>query len=385
MEEGKVSLQDEDKYGYLHSVLTELEIPVSSQTLVFSKTSMQRHLISPSNPRAIYFNDDTYVGWIPDAERIEIASTDPMLGTVFYTVDQSGGKQVGEIVRRTGRCLFCHGSSDTGRVPGLLMQSVYTNSDGNRVFPSNSIRTRASGPLLGRWGGWFVTGTVGSGRHLGNLMIDSKDSVTIDDLTENANVLDLSAWFDVTNYLSPDSDIVALLVLQHQVSTHNLLTDANHRARARLYFAATENRKHGRAEELLSKEDLVYLDQIAEQVVDGMLIVGETRLGQRITGTSRFTSEFAAAGPSDSIGRSLRALDLDTTLFQYPCTYLIYSESFDSLPNPVLSRVYQRLYDVLVSKDTRGKYAHLSESDRSTILQILRETKANLPTLWNAD
>jgi hypothetical protein len=383
IESGVFSLEKDEEYGYLVSLLTELEIPISSQTLVFSKTSLQRHRISPANPRAIYFNDDSYVGWIPDGELIEIASTDPMLGSVFYTIDQSLDDQGGSITRRNERCLFCHGSSDTGRVPGLLMQSVYTNSDGNRVFPSKSLPTNSRGSLLGRWGGWFVTGTHGRQRHLGNLMVDSKSSVAIPDTDENANVVDLSRWLDATKYLSAHSDIVALLVLQHQVSIHNLLTDANHRARSQIYFAATENRQSGRRDEFLSEEDLAVLDQIAEEVVDGLLMINETRFSDRISGTSSFTQEFERRGPLDSTGRCLRQFDLKTKLFRYPCSYLIYSESFDALPKPVLSFVYRRLLDVLSSKDARDKYAHLTESDRYAILQILRETKAKLPAAWS--
>jgi hypothetical protein len=382
LQSGEAELLSEPNVGYLKSLLTELQIPISSQALVFSKTSLQRHLISPSNPRAIYFNDDTYLGWIPGGELIEIAAVDPMLGTVFYTVEQKGDAQGGTIVRRTDRCLFCHASSDSGRVPGLLMQSVYTNSDGNRVFPSNSIPTSSRGPLPGRWSGWFVSGTHGSQRHLGNLMIDSSAVVTDADTAQNGNVVDLSPWLDVTKYLSPHSDIVALLVLQHQVSLHNLLIDVNHRARLRLHDAAIENREHGRAEEYLSEEDSVYLDQIAEQIVDGMLMIGETKFDEPIRGTSPFAKEFSERGPRDSSGRSLRDLDLQRSLFRYPCSYLIYSKSFDSLPGSILSRTYRRLFGVLASKDTREKYAKVSASNRSAILRILRDTKANLPAEW---
>ena len=382
LENGEVSLHKDKQRGYLVSLLTELQIPVSSQTLVFSKTSLQRHLISPSNPRAIYFNDDTYVAWIPNGELIEIASTDSKLGSMFYTVDQTGEKQTATIVRRTERCLFCHASSDTGRVPGLLMQSVYTNSDGDRVFPADSIPTDSKGSLRGRWAGWFVTGSHGNQRHLGNLMIDSKTAKTAGDTVDHANVMDLSRWFDVTKYLSRHSDLVALLVLQHQVSIHNLLTDANHRARAQLHFAAMANREQGREDRFLSDEDLAYFDQIAEQVVDGLLMLGQVRLEERVSGTSGFAEEFSNRGPHDSRGRSLRQLDLRSGLFQHPCSYLIYSESFDAIPQPVLSFVYQRLFDVLSSQDTRDKYAKLSVANRSAILQILRETKTNLPANW---
>jgi hypothetical protein len=56
---GEIKLEYSPKRGYLESILKLLDIPASSQTLVFSKTSFQHQRISPDNPRAIYFNDDT--------------------------------------------------------------------------------------------------------------------------------------------------------------------------------------------------------------------------------------------------------------------------------------------------------------------------------------
>ena len=375
VDSGKAVLKSDPKSGYLVSLLNQMQIPVSSQTLVFSKTSHQRHLISPSNPRAIYFNDEIYVGWVPQGELIEIASVDSMLGTNFYTIEQDGKKQAGSILRRTERCLFCHASSHTGRIPGLMMQSIYTGSDGNRIFPADSIWAKPDGPLETRWGGWFVTGTHGKQQHLGNLMIDSDAKVVKGHVTENANVVDLSRWFDVNAYLSPHSDLVALLVLQHQVSMHNVLTDANHLARLQIHSATAQNRDDDND---LGEEDMIVLDQIAERVVDGLLMVGAIEWSDPVSGTSEFAREFSERGPWDSKGRSLRTFDLQQTLFHFPCSYLIYSDSFDALPRQVLAKVHRRLRDVLESKDKREKYGHLSPSKRRAISGILRETKPSV-------
>ncbi len=377
------ALGREHSFGYLNSVLKALDIPASSQTLVFSKTSLQRHLISPSNPRAIYFNDDSYVAWVPEGKMIEIASVDPALGTIFYTIDQTDSNPSGQIVRRGGRCLFCHASSDTGRIPGLLMQSVYTDSGGNRVFSANAIPTNSSGPLQGRWAGWFVTGKHGGQRHLGNLTINEGQSVSVDDTEENANVIDLSDWFDVDRYLTPHSDIVALLVLRHQISMHNRLIDAHHQARLRLYADAVAANR-GDDAKAQPQETSALLDQLAEQVVDALLMVGRTEFSDPINGTSTFAEDFSNRGRKDSQGRGLRDLDLRKSLFRYSCSYLIYTPSFDSLPDPLLSRIYRRLFDVLNSTDNRDKYSHLPDPDRSAILQILRETKNDLPAEWEA-
>jgi hypothetical protein len=371
---GERVLRTEPATGYLRSLLEQLEIPLSSQTLVFSKTSLQKHLISPTNPRAIYFNDNVYVAWVPDGKMIEIAASDPQLGTVFYTLDQPAGRDVGKIVRKNDRCLFCHASSDTGRIPGLLMGSVYTDPKGNRVFSANAIPTDSDGPLQGRWAGWFVSGTHGKQTHLGNMTINPGDEVSIADVTENANVTDLSRWFDVAKYPSPHSDIVALLVLRHQVTMHNLLTDANHRSRIQLHLEADAQR--------VSPATAKLLDELAEQLVDGLLMIAEARFSDRIAGTSSFADEFARRGPRDAAGRSLRQLDLADRLFRYPCSFLIYSDSFDSLPPALLERTYRLLLNVWTGKDTRKKYSHLSNSQRSELLQILVDTKDNLPAGW---
>ncbi|MEZ6137284.1 MAG: hypothetical protein R3C53_20535 [Pirellulaceae bacterium] len=374
VEAGDVTLTEDPKTGYLVSLLRELKIPVSSQTLVFSKTSLQRHLISPSNPRAIYFNDATYVGWVPHGELIEVASVDPKLGANFYTIEQFSQENPVRILRRTERCLFCHASSDTGRVPGLLMQSVFTSSSGNRVFPSDSVSPKSDGPLQLRFSGWFVTGKHGEQTHLGNLQIESDAIVDARVDRTNGNVTDLSAWFDVKKYLSPHSDLVALLVLQHQVTMHNLFTLANHQSRTQLHRPSTLPS----AAEVVAertKEDSVVLDQIAERVVDGLLMVGDLRLTDRISGTGAFVDEFSQQPPRDSRGRSLREFDLRKRLFRYPCSYLIYSEAFDALPAPLLESIYRRLHDVLERRDSRSKYEHLSEADRIAITSILTETK----------
>src|ERR1051326_4058392 len=47
IDSGQVKLTFDEAHGYLPAVLRELHIPVSSQMLVFSKTSFQRDLISP--------------------------------------------------------------------------------------------------------------------------------------------------------------------------------------------------------------------------------------------------------------------------------------------------------------------------------------------------
>ena len=82
---GEVSLGWDDKFGYLPAVLDAFKVPRASQMLVFSKSSLQRKNISPDNPRAIFFNDDVYIGYVPGAPLMEISAVDPLLGGTFYS------------------------------------------------------------------------------------------------------------------------------------------------------------------------------------------------------------------------------------------------------------------------------------------------------------
>src|SRR5262249_22242584 len=121
---GETSLAFEEQRGYLPAALKALNVPVSSQGLVFSRTSLPVDRIAPWSPRAIYFNDDIYVGWVQGGPIMEIAAVDAKLGAVFYTVTQEAGARP-LITRETRTCLQCHDSaSSTGGVPGLIMRSV---------------------------------------------------------------------------------------------------------------------------------------------------------------------------------------------------------------------------------------------------------------------
>ena len=373
--------QADEHYGFLQIVLEELDIDVSSQTLVYSKTSLQRHLISSENPRAIYFNEDTYVGWIPGGELIEIASVDPQLGTVFYVVAQPGEKDSGVLRRRGDRCLFCHASSDSGRVPGLLMQSVLTSKDGNRVFSLSGLKTNPRGPLEGRFGGWFATGMHGSQTHLGNLLLQKDTELESASERANVNVTDLSDFFDPEKYMTSGSDIVALLVLRHQVTLHNTLTDANHRVRRQLYLAEGDRS--------LAAESHLMIDSMAWQVVSSLLMVDEISLTDPVQGDEGFVREFTSRGPRDAAGRSLRDLDLQTRLFKFPCSYLIYSNAFDGLPSSLLDAIGRNLRLVLNEKQAAvsqevsrnfqtQKFEYLSDDDRTALREILQQTKPSL-------
>lgn len=383
LEQDLVKLEYDRKKGtgYLSAVLKSLEIPVSSQVLVFSKTSLQVKHIDPQSPRALYFNDDLYVGFVQGGSVLEVSASDSKLGTVFYTLSQTKTPRP-TFVRKTFECTQCHASSMTQGIPGHIMRSVYPGPDGMPVFREGTYRSDQSSPFHERWGGWYVSGTHGKMRHMGNLLFRKGDSSNNLNRERGANAVDLEKWFDTSAYLGPHSDIVSLMVLEHQAKMHNLITRAQFEGRITVRDAAVMNKMLERKTSFQSDSTKRRFESSANRLLDYMLFTDELVLQDQIQGVSSFQTEFPLSGPRDRRGRSLRDFDLERRLFKYPCSYLIYSESFDALPQPILDKVYRQLWDILSGKDQNKKYAHLSVEDRRAILEILIETKPGLPDYW---
>ena len=356
---GTAKLEFEKDHGYLVSLLKQLKVPVSSQTLVFSKTSLQSERISPKTPRAIYFNDDVYVAWVQSSPLIEIMSVDPVKGSVFYMLSQERSERPA-FERSTGHdCSVCHYVAEAAPkfVPRLMFSSVIPDLTGNveGTFP---IEINDQTPMKERWGGWYVTGTHGNQTHAGNVVLNRPASIMAPiaaaELAKSSNVVDLRSRFNTAPYLSPHSDIVALMVLSHQVTVQNLIALANSKGTA----AAKDT---------------------GESLVRAMLFAGVPPLTAPIKGTSNFAAEFAGIGPRDGRGRSLRDFDLQSRLFRYPLSYLIYSKPFDAMDASVKAVVYRRLREVLSGDDKSRDFAYLSAADRAAILEILRATKSDFP------
>lgn len=378
----KARLTFEDDRGYLKSALKALQIPESSQVLVFSKTSLQRGRITPKTPRAIYFNDDTYVGFCLRGEVMEVSVADPALGTVFYTLDQEPTDRP-RFTRQTESCLICHGSSATRGAPGHLFRSVHPDRTGEPILGSGTYRTDDSSPVDKRWGGWYVTGRHGKMEHMGNRVYRGRRDY--DDPTnpgDGQNVTDLRPFFTTGPYLTPHSDIVALMVLGHQVGVHNRIARATLETRSALYYQEELNK--ALKEPATTKYDSVKsrIGSVADDLVRAMLFCDEARLEDAVEGSTGFAKEFAGRGPFDKRGRSLRQFDLRTRLFKYPCSFLIYTEAFDKMPADVRDIVLKRVFDVLTGKEADKAFSHLSAADRKAILEILRDTKPNLPKYW---
>ncbi len=381
LDAGKAKLAYADDGGYLPAVLKRLDIPPSSQILVFSKTSFQRDRISPKTPRALYFNDDTYVGFCLRGDMLEISAADSKLGTVFYTLDQdSTAKPTFE--RERDNCLTCHASSATGGVPGHLVRSVFTDRTGLPILSAGSLRTDHTSPFSERWGGWYVTGKHGKHTHRGNWVVENAKDPEAEGNAGGQNVTELKSRFTVANYLAPHSDIVALLVFEHQTGCHNRIAQAMISTRQARHYEANLNREFGEPAGKRWDSAVRRIEGAAEDLVRHLLFCGEAKLEGPIAGTSGFAREFAARGPFDNRGRSLREFDLKSRLFKYPCSYLVYSEAFAGLPAEVKDIALKRMHEVLTGKDRTEAFTHLAAADRKAVLEILRDTLPELPAYW---
>ncbi len=357
IQQGRTRLKFDPANGYLRPLLEALGIPVESQMAVFSKTSFQTSGIGPHNPRSVFFNDSVAVAWLRGAWTVELAAEDPEQGVVFYTLDQMFSEK--PVFRRRDDCLSCHNSYNAAGVPGMLVRSVFTARDGTALFQLGSYAADHSSPMEQRWGGWYVTGKSGGARHMGNtLVMDAKAEAPTPRADELAS---LDGKIDSGSYLSKYSDIVALMVFEHEMRAINLLTRAGWEARYAAYRKTTPAPNASLA------------------LADYLLFLDETPLKGRIEGSSGFDRKFAAEGPRDSKGRSLREFDLEHRLMRYPCSYMIYSAAFDALPAATRDAVYQRIFAVLSGKERGERYARLAAADRQAAIEILRETKPGLP------
>lgn len=383
IQKGEVKLAFDDHFGYLAAVLRELHVPISSQVLVFSKTSFQAPRISPRNPRCLYYNDEVSVGWVPGGDVVEITAVDPKQGVIFYTLDQERVDK--PHVDRRSDCLQCHHSGGTLGVPGLMVRSVYPERSGMPLFHAGTFLTDHRSPLKERWGGWYVTGTSGAQLHMGNVFADNKEKPDEMDVTKGVNITDLKGRFDTGAYLSPHSDLVSLMVLEHQTRMTNLITRVGYEVRMAVNDQRAINQALGAPPDELGDSTKRRIANATETLLRYLLFTDEAQLDGAVKGTSPFAEEFAKQGPRDPQGRSLREFELTRRMFKYPCSYMIYSEAFDALPELARDRIYRRLWEVLTGKDTTKTYARLSDEDRRAVREILRTTKKGLPQFWSAD
>jgi hypothetical protein len=352
LERGETTLEYKNKWGYLQSLLKELDINTDSQVLVFSRTSLQQDKIGPKTPRAIYFNDTVAVGMVQNGELFEMAAADPVSGVAFYTLDTKRVEKP-QFDNDQSLCLQCHGYVWAAHT---FVATVYPGADGAPFFMGGDLFhvTDHTKPFDERWGGWYVTGTHGKMQHLGNAYAENPYRPVELQTRAVQNQTSLVTKFDVTKYLTPYSDLIALMTLEHQTQALYYM------AALSAQFRATGGKRPTDAA----------LDAAVGKLVTYLTFGDEAKLTSPIKGVSTFTQTFPHRGPRDAKGRSLRDFNLQTRLFEYPLSFTVYTSVFDQMDPKALERVYRRLFE------------ELSKPQNRAALEILRETKPNLPDYW---
>lgn len=360
----------------LEAFLRELEIPTESQVIVFSKTSFQRQRIRPDHPRAIYFSDTCYVGWVPGG-LMEVTAVDPILGPIFYALDPTVMRtNATQCFVRDNDCLRCHGGAFARGIPGVFVRSLFTDAGGEPMLKYGSEVVDFRTAFTNRWGGWYVTGKHGTAVHRGNVLAHEKNGELEVDLKRGANIRDLSRFFDTDNYLTNSSDIVALLVLEHQTTMQNTLTRASLNCRRMLDYQKNLQRelKEKVTEELVYDSVKSVFDGAAREIVDDLLFQGEAPLPAGLEGAAGFQQAFQRNARRTPEGRSLKEFSLKGHLFQNRCSYLIYSDAFLGLPTQLKQRVYARLAVLLKPETNEPRFAYLNAEERTRIRKILQAT-----------
>lgn len=380
---GELSLAGSEKQ-LLQAVLKAMDVPVESQTVVFSKTSLQRGRIRPDRPRALYFSDTAYIGWVPGG-LIEVIAVDPHLGPVFYGVDPKAltGKQ--PKIERDGDCLRCHGGTFVRDVPGVFFRSVFVDDTGEPLLRHGTLVVDDETPFEQRWGGWYVTGYKGRESHRGNVLSTERDNAL--QFTPSAQRPDeLSAFFTVADYLRPTSDVVALLVCEHQMAMQNSLTRAGFVARKMIAYqhGLQKTFKETVTDEPAYDSVKSVFASAAQDVLDHLLFRRAAPLPEGVVGVREFRESFAHAAPRSSRGHALKDLQLKDRIFAQRCSYLIYSESFRALPATLRDRILDRLKLVLESSDPKDRYAYLPADEKARIREILLETHPEAKARWTA-
>lgn len=372
LEAGQTRLDRSGELAFLASLLQALEISPQSQMLVFSTTSLQLSLISPSSPRALYFNEDTYVGYVPGG-RIEIVSIDPDLGGIFHIFDiprSTGPLQI----ERSRRCMNCHSAAETGYVPGLVIKSVIPGPRGGSLDAFRVAETGHAIPLSERFGGWYLTGVPWT-NHWANLQGRSA--------SEGSGYRRIvpGELFDWKRYLVAASDLLPQLLHEHQAGFVNRVLQGTYRARewaqktgaAGAAGAASAAGATSEAGGLDGASGWEQVEASAREIVRYTLFGGEAPLpegGLRADGP--YVADFLGNRLPARDGKSLKDFDLKTRLFRHRCSYMIYSAVAQGMPAPLKQTVFRQLRRALAGE--AEEFAYLPAAERTAIGAILRET-----------
>lgn len=360
-ESGRIALDRSSERAFMKSLLHALDVPVSSQMLVFSTTSLQLRFITPSNPRALFFTDDIYIGYIPGA-RVEVLSLDPELGAIFSIFDIPRGESPMRI-ERSEKCMNCHGGADSAYVPGLVMKSVVPGKSGGSLAAFRIEKTGHGIPFDQRFGGWYVTGKPGVASALGNVVGRFENGTMLKERIEPGTL------FDFARYPAATSDVLPQLLLEHQAGFVNRVVEAAYRARTNLHASGGN----------LTPEQVRELDEQARIVTRYVLFADEAPLP---AGGVEGDSEFKKAFQNASRAGRLRELDLRTRLLKRRCSYMITSSVFQGLPPVMKQRIHRRLGEALNVEKPDAEYAYLPADEKRAIHTILKATLTDLPPGW---
>ncbi len=368
----------------LKTVLQALGVRPESQVLVFSRTSLQRGRIRPERPRALYFSDSVYVGWVPGG-LVELTAIDPQLGPVFYALDPHAAPPSPPKIARDSDCLRCHGGTFVREVPGVFARSVFPDGNGDPLLRHGTLVVDDETPFEQRWGGWYVTGYHGTLGHRGNVLCHERNDQLVFTPSEQRPD-ELKSFFDPSEYLAPTSDVVALLVLEHQMTVQNALTRAGFAARKMIAY------QHGLQSSF--KEPVTdtpaydsvrsVFASVTQEVVDRLLFRQAAPVPEGVIGNESFRSAFAQGARRTRSGHALKDLRLRDQLFAQRCSYLIYSDAFAALPGPLKAQILDRLQAALRSREPKDRYAYLPAEEKQRIYDILLETHAEARARWQA-
>jgi hypothetical protein len=365
IQQGEVKIDTSNDKAFLKSMLDALSIPASSQIMVFSASSLQSEIINPGNPRALYFNEDTYIGWVPGG-LIEIIAADPEMGPMFYVYDRLRPGGAVPSVQRSTKCMNCHAGNATRRLPGLIAESLLVSRAGSSL---ETFRRDVQGhqiPLESRFGGWHLTGQHNISDHRANVM-------GIPNAGKNTIVpVEPGQYSDLSLHLLPTSDILPNLIHEHQIGFENRLVYAIYTLRQLKH----ENKG------LMGAAAKAEIEERAEEMARYITFAEEAKFPAKgITGDPAYAEDFLRDRKVTKAGISLKDLDMKTRMFKHRCSYMLYTDTWKEAPKELKDRVYYHMA-LYLRDQPDAQHAHIPAAERMAIRSILKETMNDLPSWW---
>lgn len=359
IEKGDIELNFNSEKEYLLSLFEELNISPFSQLLVYSTTSLQLSRISPSNPRAIYFNDDIYLGYVPGGQ-VELIGIDPELGAIPYIFNLPIKDDLKHpSIYRSKRCMKCHASEETKGVPGLLLSSVIPGPGGGTIDAFRRGIFGHSVPYEERFGGWHISGDHPFSNSWANYTGIMQDGI----IKKIPNPP--GKYFSWNKYPTQQSDAIPHLILEHQVGFSNLCISITYRLRQINNQGSNKN-----ATDEYSK----IIKNETDKLLSYILFQKEAKLPKnRLSLDSQFIEDFKNNRNSTAQSKLLRELNLKDRLFQLRCSYMIFSNSFQGLPSEIKKQLLEKLRFILLcdKKNLPEEYSYFNDEERLKIHSIL--------------